>query len=192
MPGAIGCIQHLNIIMTQWVLCDLTLLNIQIGQLAKSDPAAIHWLLDSINCQSLKKKNDIHWLLNIMELTDSLKKNDHWTVEYSFRPHMHQPQGTSTNNAKFSTPPLKKKKMKSARSLKEAPLRPASAKSHSSSPGSVSMEDFPPLPTAKLLPDAPHFPKCSCINCANLGEEDYCHQIIFYFGILIESKDWRC
>ena len=114
-----------------------------------------------------------------MELTDSLKKDDHRTVEYSFRPYMLQPQGTSTNNNKFSTSPLKKRKTKSAKSLKEVLLRPASAKSRSSSPGSVSMEDLPPSPTAKLLPEAPHFPKGSCINCATLGEEDYCHRIIY-------------
>lgn len=122
-----------------------------------------------------------------MELTDSLKKNDHRTVEYSFHPHMHQPQGTSTNNNKFSTSPLKKRKMKSARSLKEVLLWPASARSHSSSPGSVSMEDLTPSSTAKLLPEAPHWPKGRCINCATLGEEDSCHRIIY-----LDERDAEC
>ena len=86
---------------------------------------------------------------------------------------MHQPQGISTDNNKFSTSPLNQRKMKSAISLKEALLRPASAKSSSSRPGSVSIEDLPPSPTAKFLLEAPHLPKGSCINCATPGKGEY-------------------
>lgn len=159
---------------------DLTLLNIEIGQLAKSDPLAIHRILRSVNLETFKKNNNLHpRLLKIMELTDSLRKDDHRTMEYSFRPHMHQPQGTHTNNNKFSTSPLRKKKKKSVKSVKDALLRPGPSKSRSSSPGEVSMEDLPPPPPLELLPKALDFPKGSCVKCVTLGEEDYCHRIIY-------------